>query len=190
MNEILYPQGFAEKFKKAVDIAHIDEYRATTHNKGIYNGIDAVVIATGNDFRATEAAGHAYASRNGHYESLSSCEIKDGMFKFWLEVPIALGTIGGLTSLHPLAKESRELLGHPSAPELMTIAATMGLANNYAAVKSLTTKGIQQGHMKMHLANILNQLGATDEQKAAALVHFKDVTVTYAGVEEFLKNNG
>ena len=189
VDEHLDGRAFAEKFKKAVDIAHIDEYRATTHNKGIYNGIDAVVIATGNDFRATEAAGHAYASRNGHYESLSSCEIENDMFRFWLEVPIALGTIGGLTSLHPLAKESLELLGHPSAPELMTIAATMGLANNYAAVKSLTTKGIQQGHMKMHLANILNQLGATDEQKAAALVYFKDKTVTYAGVEEFLKRN-
>lgn len=187
VDEHLDGQAFAEKFKKAVDIAHIDVYRATTHNKGIYNGIDAVVIATGNDFRATEAAGHSFAARNGQYESLSSCEILDGMFRFILEVPMALGTVGGLTSLHPLAKESLELLGNPSAPELMMIAATMGLANNYAAVKSLTTKGIQQGHMKMHLANILNQMNATDEEKAAALIHFKDVTVTYAGVEEFLK---
>lgn len=187
VDEHLDGQAFAEKFKKAVDIAHIDVYRATTHNKGIYNGIDAVVIATGNDFRATEAAGHSYAARNGQYESLSSVEINDGIFRFTLEVPMALGTVGGLTSLHPLAKESLELLGKPSAPELMMIAATMGLANNYAAVKSLTTKGIQQGHMKMHLANILNQMNATDEEKAAALVHFKDVTVTYAGVEEFLK---
>ncbi len=186
VDEHLDGQAFAEKFKKAVDIAHIDVYRATTHNKGIYNGIDAVVIATGNDFRATEAAGHSYAARNGQYESLSSVEINDGIFRFTLEVPMALGTVGGLTSLHPLAKESLELLGKPSAPELMMIAATMGLANNYAAVKSLTTKGIQQGHMKMHLANILNQMNATDEEKAAALVHFKDVTVTYAGVEEFL----
>lgn len=187
VDEHLDGKAFAEKFKKAVDIAHIDVYRATTHNKGIYNGIDAVVIATGNDFRATEAAGHSYAARNGQYESLSSVEINGGMFKFTLEVPMALGTVGGLTSLHPLAKESLELLGNPSAPELMMIAATMGLANNYAAVKSLTTKGIQQGHMKMHLANILNQMNATDEEKTAALVHFKDVTVTYAGVEEFLK---
>lgn len=187
VDEHLDGKAFAEKFKKAVDIAHIDVYRATTHNKGIYNGIDAVVIATGNDFRATEAAGHSYAARNGQYESLSSVEINDGMFRFTLEVPMALGTVGGLTSLHPLAKESLELLGNPSAPELMMIAATMGLANNYAAVKSLTTKGIQQGHMKMHLANILNQMNATDEEKTAALVHFKDVTVTYAGVEEFLK---
>ena len=180
--------AFAQKYKKAVDIAHIDEYRATTHNKGIYNGIDAVVIATGNDFRATEAAGHAYASRNGTYESLSYCDVKDGNFKFTLEVPIALGTIGGLTSLHPLAKQSLNLLGNPSAPELMTIAATMGLANNYAAVKSLITKGIQQGHMKMHLANILNSLNANEEEKHAANEHFKDITVSHSGVEEFIKH--
>lgn len=189
VDENLDGKSFAEKFKKAVDIAHADVYRATTHNKGIYNGIDAVVIATGNDFRATEAAGHAYAARNGKYESLSSVEIKDDMFRFTLEVPLALGTVGGLTSLHPLAKKSLELLGNPSAQELMMIAATMGLANNYAAVKSLTTKGIQQGHMKMHLANILNQLGATEEMKKLAVDYFKDKTVSYSEVEKFLHNN-
>ncbi len=180
-------RAFADKFKKAVDIAHIDVYRATTHNKGIYNGIDAVVIATGNDFRATEAAGHSFAARNGHYESLSSVEIQDGIFIFSLEVPLALGTVGGLTKLHPLAKESLELLGNPSATELMTIAATMGLANNYAAVKSLITSGIQQGHMKMHLSNILNQLGASEKEKSLALSYFSDVTVSYSAVESYLK---
>ena len=184
--EQLDGKAFAAKFKKAVDIAHIDEYRATTHNKGIYNGIDAVVIATGNDFRAVEAAGHAYASRNGHYASLSYVEIKDDIFRFTLEVPLALGTVGGLTSLHPLAKKSLELMGNPSAKQLMMIAATMGLANNYAAVKSLTTKGIQQGHMKMHLANILNQLGATENEKTLATEYFKDKTVSYSEVEKFL----
>ena len=184
--EQLDGKAFAAKFKKAVDIAHIDEYRATTHNKGIYNGIDAVVIATGNDFRAVEAAGHAYASRNGHYASLSYVEIKDDIFRFTLEVPLALGTVGGLTSLHPLAKKSLELMGNPSAKQLMMIAATMGLANNYAAVKSLTTKGIQQGHMKMHLANILNQLGATENEKTLATEYFKDKTVSYSEAEKFL----
>ena len=184
--EQLDGKAFAAKFKKAVDIAHIDEYRATTHNKGIYNGIDAVVIATGNDFRAVEAAGHAYASRNGHYASLSYVDIKDDIFRFTLEVPLALGTVGGLTSLHPLAKKSLELMGNPSAKQLMMIAATMGLANNYAAVKSLTTKGIQQGHMKMHLANILNQLGATENEKTLAIEYFKDKTVSYSEVEKFL----
>ena len=187
VDENLDGKAFAEKFKKAVDIAIIDPYRATTHNKGIYNGIDAVVIATGNDFRATEAAGHSYAARDGQYRSLSYAEIQGDMFRFTLDVPLALGTVGGLTSLHPLAKKSLELLGNPSAKELMMIAAAMGLANNYAAVKSLTTKGIQQGHMKMHLANILNQLGATEEEKTQATEYFNDKTVSYSEVETFLK---
>lgn len=186
IDEHLSGAEYAKKFKKAVDIAHIDVDRATTHNKGIYNGIDAVVIATGNDFRAVEAAGHTFASRNGHYESLSTATIENGIFHFELEVPMALGTIGGLTSLHPLAKKTLELLGNPTAKELMMIAATMGLANNFSAVRSLTTKGIQAGHMKMHLNNILNQLNATEEEKKQAREYFKDKTVSYAGVEQFL----
>ena len=186
IDEHLSGAEYAKKFKKAVDIAHIDTDRATTHNKGIYNGIDAVVIATGNDFRAVEAAGHTFASRNGHYESLSTVTIENGIFHFELEVPMALGTVGGLTSLHPLAKKTLELLGNPTAKELMMIAATMGLANNFSAVRSLTTKGIQAGHMKMHLNNILNQLNASDEDKKKAREYFKDKTVSYAGVEQFL----
>ena len=186
IDEHLSGAEYAKKFKKAVDIAHIDTDRATTHNKGIYNGIDAVVIATGNDFRAVEAAGHTFASRNGHYESLSSVTLENGIFHFELEVPMALGTVGGLTSLHPLAKKTLELLGNPTAKELMMIAATMGLANNFSAVRSLTTKGIQAGHMKMHLNNILNQLNASDEDKKKAREYFKDKTVSYAGVEQFL----
>ena len=186
IDEHLSGAEYARKFKKAVDIAHIDTDRATTHNKGIYNGIDAVVIATGNDFRAVEAAGHTFASRNGHYQSLSSVTIENGIFHFELEVPMALGTIGGLTSLHPLAKKTLELLGNPTAKELMMIAATMGLANNFSAVRSLTTKGIQAGHMKMHLNNILNQLNASEEDKKKAREYFKDKTVSYAAVEQFL----
>ena len=188
IDEHLTGAEYALKFKKAVDIAHIDTDRATTHNKGIYNGIDAVVIATGNDFRAVEAAGHTYASRSGHYESLSTATVTDGVFHFELEVPMALGTVGGLTSLHPLAHKSLELLGNPTAPELMMIAATMGLANNFSAVRSLTTKGIQEGHMKMHLNNILNQLKASDEEQRQAREYFKDKTVSYAAVEQFLKS--
>ncbi len=187
IDEHLSGAEYAKKFKKAVDIAHIDTDRATTHNKGIYNGIDAVVIATGNDFRAVEAAGHTFASRNGRYESLSSVNLENGIFHFELEVPMALGTVGGLTSLHPLAKKTLELLGNPTAKELMMIAATMGLANNFSAVRSLTTKGIQAGHMKMHLNNILNQLNATDDEKKQAREYFKDKTVSYAGVEQFLE---
>ena len=187
IDEHLSGAEYAKKFKKAVDIAHIDTDRATTHNKGIYNGIDAVVLATGNDFRAVEAAGHTFASRNGRYESLSSVTLENGIFHFELEVPMALGTVGGLTSLHPLAKKTLELLGNPTAPELMMIAATMGLANNFSAVRSLTTKGIQAGHMKMHLNNILNKLNATEEEKKQAREYFKDKTVSYAGVEQFLE---
>ena len=135
----LTPEEFAWKFQKAVKVAEVDVHRATTHNKGIYNGIDAVVLATGNDFRAVEACGHAYASRNGRYTSLSEVSIQDGIFRFSLTVPMALGVVGGLTSLHPLVKRGMELLGNPSANELMMIAATMGLANNFGALKSLTT---------------------------------------------------
>jgi len=188
IDENLSGAEYAKKFKKAVDIAHIDIDRATTHNKGIYNGIDAVVIATGNDFRAVEAAGHTFASRNGRYESLSNVTLNNGIFHFGLEVPMALGTVGGLTSLHPLAKKTLELLGNPTAPELMMIAATMGLANNFSAVRSLTTKGIQAGHMKMHLNNILNQLNATDEEKRQAREYFKDKTVSFAAVEKYLES--
>jgi hydroxymethylglutaryl-CoA reductase len=176
------PQEFAEKFQRAVRIAEIEPYRATTHNKGIYNGIDAVVIATGNDFRAVEAAGHTYASRDGQYRSLTHCEISNGVFRFWIEVPMALGTVGGLTGLHPMVKFSHDLLGHPDAETLMCIVASSGLAQNFAALRALTTTGIQKGHMKMHLLNILNQLEATEIEIAEIKAWFEDKVVTYSDV--------
>ena len=176
------PQQFAKKFHQAVQIAGIEPHRAVTHNKGIMNGIDAVVLATGNDFRAIEAGVHAYASRSGHYTSLTHCEINNGVFRFWIEVPLALGTVGGLTSLHPLAKLSLEMLQQPSAKELMMIMATAGLAQNFAALRALTTKGIQHGHMKMHLMNILNQLGANDQEKTVIANYFEGKTVTHNAV--------
>lgn len=180
-------EQFARKFETAVKIAEIDTFRATTHNKGIFNGIDAVAIATGNDFRAIEAAGHAYATRTGNYQSLSHVDLSEGRFKYSLELPLALGTIGGLTSLHPLAKHSLELLGKPSARELMMITASVGLANNFSAVRSLITKGIQVGHMKMHLMNILNHFKATEEEKQMATVYFKEKTVSFAMVDDYIK---
>jgi hydroxymethylglutaryl-CoA reductase len=186
VDEKLNGEAFARKFERAVQIAHTDIYRATTHNKGIYNGIDAVAIATGNDFRAIEAAGHAYAARNGRYASLSWIEIDENHFRFILEVPLALGTVGGLTSLHPLAKQSLELLGNPTAKELMMITSVMGLANNFSAVKSLTTKGIQAGHMKMHLYNILNHFRANDAEKDAAVAYFKDQKVSFSSVGQYI----
>ncbi len=177
---------FAYKFEKAIRIAHIDPYRATTHNKGIYNGIDAVVLATGNDFRAVEACGHTYASRDGQYRSLSHCEVKDGIFRFWIEVPMSLGTVGGLTKLHPLAKTSLDILGQPSASELMKITASVGLAQNFGAVRSLISTGIQKGHMKMHLSNVLHQLMATELEFKLAFAYFKDKIVSHSAVREFL----
>jgi len=177
---------FAFKFKKAVDIASFDVYRATTHNKGIMNGVDAVVIATGNDFRAIEASAHAFAARNGKYQSLSYCTTDNGIFRFWLDIPLSVGTVGGLTSLHPLAKRSLEILQNPSAEELMKIIASVGLAQNFSAVKSLTTVGIQSGHMKMHLKNILNQLKATEQETYKALDYFKQKVVSFSAVRSFI----
>lgn len=182
------PELFAEKFVTAVKIAEIEPYRAVTHNKGIMNGIDAVVIATGNDFRAVEAGVHAYASRNGKYLSLSHAKIENGIFTFWLDVPLALGTVGGLTSLHPLVKFSMEMLGNPSAQELMEVIAVAGLAQNFAALRSLTTSGIQQGHMKMHLNNILNQHKATKEEKEKVLAYFAEQTVSHNLVVDYLES--
>ena len=167
-------EEFAQKFERAIHVATIEPYRATTHNKGIMNGIDAVVIATGNDFRAVEAAVHTYAARSGQYRSLTMCEVKDGNFRFWLDIPMALGTVGGLTTLHPMVKFAYELLGNPGAKELMMIIAASGLAQNFGALKALTTTGIQQGHMKMHLLNVLNNLGATDKEKDFFKVYFKN----------------
>jgi hydroxymethylglutaryl-CoA reductase len=178
---------FAEKFQTAVNIARIDSYRATTHNKGIFNGIDAVILATGNDFRATEACGHAYAARDGQYRSLSSCALENGIFKFWLEIPLAVGTVGGLTKLHPMAKRSLELLENPGAEELMTIIASVGLAQNFSAVRSLITTGIQKGHMKMHLTNILNHLGATEKEMQMASTYFDEKVVSFTAVREYLE---
>lgn len=176
------PQLFATKFEQAVNIANVEPHRAVTHNKGIMNGIDAVVIATGNDFRAVEAGAHAYASRTGKYKSLTNCEVKNGIFKFWIEIPLALGTVGGLTSLHPLSKLSLQMLQNPSARELMQIIAVAGLAQNFAALKALTTTGIQQGHMKMHLTNIIKQLGATEDERAYLINYFSDKQVSHSAV--------
>lgn len=178
---------FAQKFATAVRIAEVEPFRAVTHNKGIMNGIDAVVLATGNDFRAVEAGIHAYASKSGQYSSLSHVKIEKDIFTFWMEIPLALGTVGGLTSLHPLVKFSMELLGKPSAEELMQIVAAAGLAQNFAALRSLTTTGIQQGHMKMHLMNILNQHHATKEEKQKVLEYFKDTTVSHSLVVDYLE---
>jgi hydroxymethylglutaryl-CoA reductase len=177
---------FAGKFQEAVRIANHDPDRAVTHNKGIFNGVDALVLATGNDYRAVEAAGHAYAAREGKYSSLSTIELSGGVFTYSLRLPMALGTVGGLTRAHPLARLSMDLLGFPGARDLMEMAASAGLANNFGAIWSLVTSGIQKGHMKMHLSNILNSLGATPDEKDTAGRFFRDREVSYRAVEDYL----
>lgn len=181
------PLQFAQKFVQAVKIAEIEPFRAVTHNKGIMNGIDAVVLATGNDFRAVEAGIHAYASKSGTYSSLSHATIEEDIFTFWMEIPLALGTVGGLTSLHPLVKMALEILGKPSAHELMQLVAVTGLAQNFAALRSLTTTGIQEGHMKMHINNILNQYQATDDERKLIATHFETNTISHSAVVDFIQ---
>ena len=178
---------FAKKFKTAVEIAKKDVTRAVTHNKGIMNGVDSVVIATGNDFRAVEACAHSYASKDGKYKSLTHAEISKNKFKYWIELPISIGTVGGLTNLHPLVNWSLKLLGSPSAKDLMKIIAVSGLAQNFAAIKSLITTGIQKGHMKMHLSNILNLLGADDNERIQLVKFFDDKDVSHSLVKNKLK---
>ena len=182
------PEKFASRMKWAADIAWHDTGRAVTHNKGIYNGVDAVVLATGNDFRAVEAAGHAYAARDGKYRALSRVNLENDIFTLELEIPLALGTVGGLTKLHPLAAKTLQILGEPDARTLMKIAAAIGLANNFAAMASLVTTGIQQGHMKMHLHNILNSLNVKPEYYPMVEEYFSDKTISVSAVREFISN--
>lgn len=175
-------EEFAIDFVRAIAVANADVYRAVTHNKGVMNGIDAVVIATGNDFRAVEAAAHAYAAKEGRYKSLTQASLTEGIFHYSIEIPLAIGTVGGLTKLHPMVRTALKILENPSAEALMKIIACVGLAQNFAAVSSLVTHGIQKGHMKMHLVNILNQLGATPEEKQQLITYFKDKTVSHSEV--------
>jgi hydroxymethylglutaryl-CoA reductase len=182
------PTEFAQKFVRAINIAKVEPYRAVTHNKGIMNGIDAVVLATGNDFRAIEAGIHAFAAKNGQYSSLTDAKIENDIFSFWIEIPLAIGTVGGLTSLHPLVKFNLEMLEKPTAQQLMQIIATAGLAQNFAALRSLTTTGIQAGHMKMHLNNIINQYQVSESQKNIIKNHFDNQPVSHAAVVAFIEN--
>ncbi|WP_314383525.1 hydroxymethylglutaryl-CoA reductase, degradative [Pseudomonas brenneri] len=149
----------------AYTFAVIDPYRAATHNKGIMNGIDPLVVATGNDWRAVEAGAHAYACRNGHYGSLTTWE-KDGAGHLvgTLEMPMPLGLVGGATKTHPLAQLSLRILGVKTAQELGEIAVAVGLAQNLGALRALATEGIQRGHMALHARNVALSAGARGEE--------------------------
>lgn len=179
---------FAEKFQTAIRIAELNVNRAVTHNKGILNGIDAVVLATGNDWRAVEANAHAFAAKDGKYKSLSSVNLTESHFCFELTLPMQIGTIGGVTRLHPMANFALSLLGNPTSNQLMSIIASAGLASNFAAIRSLISTGIQKGHMKLHLSNVLLQLNANEEEVKQAKNHFKNKTLSVADVKNYLSS--
>ena len=154
-----------DAFIESYTLAAIDPYRAATHNKGIMNGIDSLIIATGNDFRAIEAGAHAYAARNGHYTSFSKYyKDKEGNLVGELEIPMAIGIIGGAGNIHPKAILCKKILGIKTARELAEIAVSLGLAQNFAAVFALSTVGIQKGHMSLHAKNIAVMAGAKDNE--------------------------
>lgn len=149
----------------AYHFAESDPYRAATHNKGIMNGVSAVVLATGNDTRAVEAGAHAYASRNGRYSSLTSWEVTpEGNLAGVIEIPMAVGLVGGATKLHPMARAALKILNIGSASELARVIAAVGLAQNFSAMKALATTGIQKGHMTLHSHNIAMMAGAVGEE--------------------------
>ena len=149
----------------AYELAAIDPYRAATHNKGIMNGIDPVIVATGNDWRAIEAGAHAYAAQRGHYTSLSTWEVDtDGCLVGTLEMPMAVGLVGGATKTHPAAQVALKILGVQTAQELAEISVAVGLAQNMAALRALATEGIQRGHMTLHARNIAIVAGAVGNE--------------------------
>ena len=158
-------EHIVDAFLESYNLAAVDPYRAATHNKGIMNGIDALIIATGNDFRAIEAGAHAYASRNGQYTSLSRYyKDKNGNLVGELELPMAVGIIGGAGNIHPKAKLCKKILGIKTAKELAEVVVSLGLAQNFAAVFALSTVGIQKGHMSLHAKNIAVMAGAKGEE--------------------------
>jgi len=173
-----------DAFLESYVLAAIDPYRAATHNKGIMNGIDALIIATGNDFRAIEAGAHAYAARNGQYTSLTHYhKNKNGDLVGEIELPLAVGVVGGAANMHPKAKLCRKILGVKSAKELAEVVASLGLAQNFAALFALSTVGIQKGHMSLHAKNISVMAGAQGEEiekLAGQLVHDGKVKLDYA----------
>jgi hydroxymethylglutaryl-CoA reductase len=157
----------ADRIVKAYHFADADPYRAATHNKGIMNGVDAVLIATGNDWRAVEAGAHAYAARSGRYRPLSKYRIEGGKLIGEIELPIAVGVVGGVSKLHTGVELLLRLMGMPSRRELAEVIATVGLVQNMAALKALVTEGIQEGHMTLHARNVAYSAGAIGDMAIA-----------------------
>ena len=176
-------QAVIDGIVNASRFAELDPYRAATHNKGIMNGIDAVVIATGNDWRAVEAGAHAYAARSGVYRPLSIWRRDGDALTGFLELPLALGTVGGTLRVHPSARLSLEVMGVKEAADLAAVAASVGLASNLAAVRALATDGIQRGHMALHARSVALAAGAVGtevERIAAIIVEARDIPVEAA----------
>lgn len=182
--QVLNGADVAKGMVEACTLAIIDPYRAATHNKGIMNGIDPVVLATGNDWRAVEAGAHAYAARDGRYTSLTRWELTaDGGLAGSIELPLALGLVGGATKTHPAAQAALRMMKVASATELAEVTAAVGLAQNMAALRALSTEGIQKGHMALHARNIAILAGASGadvDRIARALVASGDVSAANA----------
>jgi hydroxymethylglutaryl-CoA reductase len=187
--EKLGGESVVDAFLESYNLAAIDPYRAATHNKGIMNGVDALIIATGNDFRAIEAGAHAYASRSGQYTSLSHYyKDKNGDLVGELELPMAVGIVGGAGNIHPKARLCKKILGIKTAKELAEVAVSLGLAQNFAAVYALSTVGIQKGHMTLHAKNIAVMAGAKgDEIDKIANQMIKEGKIKLDHAEEILK---
>ncbi|PSG97569.1 hydroxymethylglutaryl-CoA reductase, degradative [Thermoplasmatales archaeon SW_10_69_26] len=182
--EELGGRDVVEDIVTANRIARADTCRAATHNKGVMNGITAVMLATGNDTRAQEAGAHAWAAREGRYQALTRYEVtEEGHLHGRLEVPVQAGVVGGATSSLPSAQAALELMGEPSGPELARIAASVGMAQNVAALRALVAEGIQEGHMRLHAANLARQAGVGSDQiddVAERMVEADDVSASAA----------
>ncbi|MBP6165580.1 MAG: 3-hydroxy-3-methylglutaryl-CoA reductase, partial [Trichococcus sp.] len=154
-----------DRLIEAYQFAYVDPYRAVTNNKGIMNGIDAIVLASGNDWRAISAGAHAYASRSGQYRSLTTWKkAENGDLLGSLTLPLPIGAVGGSINFHPAAKMTKEILGYRSASELESIIASVGLAQNFSAIKALVTEGIQKGHMGLHSRSLAISAGAVGKE--------------------------
>lgn len=170
-------EDLAQRIVEASLFSQVDPYRAATNNKGVMNGIDPILIATGNDWRAVEAGVHAYASRSGQYRSITTWSYVAGRLIGVLEAPIVVGTVGGVTKLHPTAKMSLNMLGVKSAAELSRICAAVGLVQNLGALKALTTVGIIEGHMKLHIRNLTLGAGASDGEVPLVQKRLEEILV-------------
>lgn len=157
-------QETAQKIALASKLAQVDPYRTATHNKGIFNGVDAVVIATGNDWRAVEAGAHAFASRDGHYKGLSTWSIEGEHLVGSITLPLPIASVGGSIGLNPKVAVAFDLLNHPKARQLASIIASVGLCQNFAALRALVTSGIQAGHMKLHAKSLALLAGAEEDE--------------------------